>query len=62
VNGRERDDLLLHLKGLVLVRAILEQRGASAAEIEAHSAEIDRLRDRLAQAVRESQDAYGAAA
>jgi hypothetical protein len=29
VSGRELDDLLLHIKGLVLVREILKQRGAS---------------------------------
>jgi hypothetical protein len=45
----EIDDLLLRIKGLVLVRAILEQRGASAPELEAHTAELERLRQRLAQ-------------
>jgi hypothetical protein len=44
----EIDDLLLRIKGLVLVRAILEQRGASAPELEAHTAELERLRQRLA--------------
>ena len=62
MNARELDDLLLHLRGLVLVRGILEQRGASAAELEEHSAEIERLRERLAGLVRASQDSYGAAA
>ena len=42
------DDLLLHIRGLVLVREILRQRGASAAELEAHTAELERLKDRLA--------------
>jgi hypothetical protein len=45
---REVDDLLLHLRGLVLVRELLEQRGASDGEIRAHTTEIGRLRDRLA--------------
>jgi hypothetical protein len=46
-----QDTLLLQLKGLVLVRGLLEVRGASAAELRAHTEEIDRLRDRLAQLV-----------
>jgi hypothetical protein len=45
---RTRDDLRLQLTGLIHVRALLDLRGASAAEIEAHSLEIDRLRSRLA--------------
>jgi hypothetical protein len=45
----EIDDLLLRITGLVLVRAILEQRGASAPELEAHTAELERLRQRLAE-------------
>ena len=57
---RERDDLILHLKGLVHVRALLENRGASAAEIEEHSAEIERLRARLARLVKHSVDRYSA--
>jgi hypothetical protein len=44
----ELGDLVLHLRGLVLVRAILEQRGATAAELEQHSAEIERVRQELA--------------
>jgi hypothetical protein len=59
---REIDDLVLHLKGLVLVRELLEARGARRHEIDAHSAEIERVRDRLARAVRETGDAYGVAA
>ena len=46
---RELDDLLLDLKGLVHVRALLESRGASAAEIDEHTTAIERLRRRLAE-------------
>ena len=59
---RELDDLLLHLKGLVHVRALLENRGASAAEIEEHTDEIERLRGRLARLAKDSGDRYSAAA
>ena len=59
---RELADVLLRLRGLVLVRELLAQRGASPAEIEQHSAEIERIRDWLARLVRESEDVYGAAA
>jgi hypothetical protein len=45
---RKRHDLELELTGLIHVRALLDLRGASAAEIEAHSLAIDRLRSRLA--------------
>ena len=44
----EIDDLLLHIRGLVLVREILTQRGVTAAELEAHTAELERLKNRLA--------------
>jgi hypothetical protein len=58
----ERDELLLHIKGLVAVRELLEQRGASQAELEAHSAEIGRLRWRLARLVRDGDEHHPAAA
>jgi hypothetical protein len=58
----EIDDLVLHLKGLVLVRELLASRGAGAAEIEAHSVEIERVRELLAGAVRHTGDAVGIAA
>src|SRR5262249_58602877 len=45
---RRRDDLLLQLKGLVHVRALLELRGATAAELDAHAREADRVRAELA--------------
>jgi len=41
-------DLVLQLKGLVHVRALLETRGASFAELEAHDDEIARVRTVLA--------------
>ncbi len=50
---RELDDLVLGLKGLVHVRALLESRGASPAEVVEHTAEIDRIRVRLAELVKE---------
>ena len=54
MSARQRtlDDLVLHLKGLVLVRALLESRGASRAELAAHDDEIARLRAELAEAAR----------
>jgi hypothetical protein len=51
---RKLDDLVLHLKGLVLVRALIESRGASRAEVDAHDDEIARVRSELAQFVREA--------
>jgi hypothetical protein len=45
------DRVLLHIKGLVLVRALLEARGASQNEIAEHSAELERERERLAELV-----------
>jgi hypothetical protein len=60
---REVDDLLLHLKGLVLVRALLEERGAGETELREHGEEIERLRTRLAALVQGSGDgALGVAA
>ena len=37
-------DLELQLKGLVLVRALLEARGASETELDSHAHEIERVR------------------
>jgi hypothetical protein len=54
---RELDDLVLHLKGLVLVRGVREERGADADELAMYGAEIERVRDRLAAVVRETQQA-----
>lgn len=54
---RELDDLVLHLKGLVLVRGVREERGADADELAMYGAEIDRVRDRLTALVMESEQA-----
>jgi hypothetical protein len=48
---RTVDDLLLRLRGLVLVEGVLEQRGASREEIEAHAREADRVRAKLARLI-----------
>jgi hypothetical protein len=50
-NFRRIDDLVLQLKGLVLVRELLRKRGASPEELDEHGAEIDRVRTRLAELV-----------
>jgi hypothetical protein len=47
----EIDGLLLHIKGLVYVRALLEENGASQAEIAEHTAELERQREHLAELV-----------
>ena len=52
INQSDIDRLLVRLRGLVLVRDLLELRGATRTEIEAHSAEIERVRWRLADLVR----------
>jgi hypothetical protein len=49
---RELDDLVLHLKGLVLVRDLRRRRGADPDELGMYGAEIDRVRERLASLVR----------
>jgi hypothetical protein len=49
---RQLDDLVLHLKGLVLVRKLREQRGADAAELAMYGEEIARTRERLASLVK----------
>jgi hypothetical protein len=41
---RELEELTAALECLVEVRMLLESRNASAAEVQAHSAEIERLR------------------
>lgn len=60
---REIDDLLLQLKGLVLVRGLLAERGASEMDLRKHSSEIERVRTRLAELVQDSGGgAFSAAA
>jgi hypothetical protein len=46
---KQLDDLVMQLKGLVLVRKILRERGTNVEEIDA---EIVRIRERLAEKVR----------
>jgi len=45
------DDLVLQLKGLVLVRKLREQRGADTEELTMYGTEIEQVRDRLAELV-----------
>jgi len=47
-NFHQLDDLVLQLKGLVLVRKLREQRGADDEELTMYGTEIDRVRERLA--------------
>jgi hypothetical protein len=47
---RQLDDLVLDLKGLVLVRKLREAHGADDTELEMYSAQIDHVRERLAEA------------
>ena len=58
----ELNDLVLQLKGLVLVRELQENRGAEAEELGMYDAEIERVRDRLAAFVREGGGAERVAA
>jgi hypothetical protein len=48
---RELDDLVLQLKGLVLVRDLRRQRGAEDDELVLYANEIERVRNRLASLV-----------
>jgi hypothetical protein len=43
------DDLLLQARGLELVRKLLAQRGATTAELDAHTRELERVRRQLIQ-------------
>jgi hypothetical protein len=45
------DDLLLQARGLVLVRDLLAQRGASDDELDAHTRELERVRRLLADTI-----------
>jgi hypothetical protein len=55
------DDLILELKGLVLVRGLREGAGADAEELNMYRAEIDRVRDRVANLVRPAREESAAA-
>ena len=46
------DDLVLHLKGLVLVRELRRRRGAEDDELLMYAAEIARVREQLADLVK----------
>ena len=46
------DDLLLRARGLVLVRDLLARRGATRAELDAHTDELERVRALLADSIR----------
>jgi hypothetical protein len=48
---RHIDDLLLQARGLVLVREILARRGATHAELDAHTRELERVRHELVEAI-----------
>ena len=50
--AHEIDDLLLQARGLVLVRGLLAERGATPTEIDAHTDELERVRTRLAATIR----------
>lgn len=50
--AHEIDDLLLQARGLVLVRDLLAERGATSTEIDAHTDELERVRTRLAAQIR----------
>lgn len=45
---RELDELILHLKGLVLVRDVRRRAGADGEELAMYNDEIRRVRERLA--------------
>ena len=59
---RSFDDLVLDLKGLVLVHALLEERGATDGELREHADAIASLRKRLATVLRKGGGAQRAAA
>jgi hypothetical protein len=58
---RQLDDLVLHLKGLVLVRKLRERNGADVGELDMYGAEIDRVRARLADFIRTGSADHAAA-
>ena len=56
--AHEIDDLLLQARGLVLVRDLLAERGATRTELDAHSDELARVRE-AGVAVNDEELAYG---
>jgi len=48
---RQLDELVLHLKGLVLVHRVQKRRGADGDELLMYRSEIDRVREQLVQLV-----------
>ena len=52
---RKLDDLVLTLKGLVLVRRVRERRGADEGELLRYGAEIERGRGKLARLARSGE-------
>ena len=50
--NRELEDLILQIKGLVFAQALIEDEGASDAELADYRAELARQRGRLAELVR----------
>jgi hypothetical protein len=55
--AHEIDDLLLRARGLVLVRDILAERGIPSEEVDAHSAELERVRAQLVETIRGAEAA-----
>jgi hypothetical protein len=51
VLDRQVDDLLLHARGLALVREVLAGRGATRDELDAHTRELERVRRELIEAL-----------
>jgi hypothetical protein len=49
--GTEIDDLLLQARGLLLVRDMLAERGASQDTVDAHTEELERVRHQLAELI-----------
>jgi hypothetical protein len=54
--SRKVDDLLLQARGLVLVRGLLAERGATAGELQAHTAELTKVRRKLAELIGDAGD------
>jgi hypothetical protein len=47
----EIEQLLMEVRGLSLVKGLLKKRGVTRAELEAHGAELERARRRLAELI-----------